>query len=44
MLCVFQDTCVVYIRFINQQKDYAECFVMYSICMFPVILLSLVTR
>lgn len=44
MLCVFQDTCMIYVRFINQQKDYTECFAMYSICMVPVVLLSLVTR
>jgi hypothetical protein len=44
MLCVFQDTCMIYFRFINQQKDYTECFAMYSICMIPVILLSQVTR
>jgi len=43
MLCVFQDTCMIYVRFINQQKDYTECFAVYSICMVPLILLSLVT-
>jgi hypothetical protein len=44
MLCVFQDTRLICFRFINQQKDYTERFAMYSICMVPVILLSLVTR
>jgi len=35
---------MIYVRFVNQQKDYTECFAMYSICMVPVIFLSLVTR